>query len=104
MSDEFATTQEQFKCACLDSDPIVCFYLRYNKNPLELDKSDICECPCHNNYDPLDYDEDEAEERNDYELMKQLADNEVMAREKDARARERELRMEYPYKYSDEGE
>jgi hypothetical protein len=58
MSDEFTTTQNEFTCACVDRDPMVCFYLRYKKNPLELTKEDICECDCHDGYDSLGEDED----------------------------------------------
>ena len=101
MSDEFSTTQEQFKCACVDYDPVVCFQLRYNKNPLEMDKDDVCECECHDGFDPLDY-EDELERQSDYDLMKQLADNEVQAREHDAWERQKELEREYQRKYGNE--
>lgn len=68
-----------------------------------MDKDDVCECECHDGYDPLDY-EDELERQSDYDLMKQLADNEVRAREKDACDRERELRQQYTTKYIDEDE
>ncbi|MFA5300244.1 MAG: hypothetical protein WC389_18810 [Lutibacter sp.] len=40
----------EFGCACVDRDPVVCFYLRYHKNPLELNKEDVCECECHDGY------------------------------------------------------
>jgi len=61
MSEEFSVAFHQFKCACVDYDPVVCFYLRYNKNPLELSKEDVCECECHANYEPDNEDVDERD-------------------------------------------
>jgi hypothetical protein len=108
----------EFGCACVDQDPIVCFYLRYNKNPLELTKGDVCECSCHDNFDPQVEDEqDKSELEADYDMMKEMQksdhelemlrqrdDIELMEREKDACDRERELRQQYPHKYQDDGD
>jgi hypothetical protein len=87
MSDEFPTTQEQFKCACVDQDPTTCYYLRYNIHPLELTQYNVCECPCHDGFDPLDEDEQDRDERlADYEMMQEMqkADHELeMQRQRD---------------------
>jgi hypothetical protein len=74
------------ECACVHQDPVVCFYIRYHKNPLELTKEDICECPCHDDFDPTDeYDdgniidsniflteEDRDEFKADYDMWKEM--------------------------------
>jgi hypothetical protein len=46
------------ECACLNNNPVTCFRLRYNLNPLEMTSEDVCECSCH---DEFDVDEADAE-------------------------------------------
>ncbi len=92
----------EFGCACVDQDPVVCFYIRYHKNPLELTKEDICECECHANFDPLDEDEQDRDERlADYDMMKEMqkADHEIEMKcqraEIEAIEREKDERQKY---------
>ena len=107
---ELLTSQLEFGCACVHYDPVVCFYIRYHKNPLELTKEDVCECECHADFDPTDYndngdvmdskrfltDEDKDEFEADYDMMKEMerADHEFeMERQRadiDAIERERD--------------
>lgn len=49
--------QKSKGCACPDSDAKTCYFLRY-PNQMELDGCDRCECPCHDNYEPDDGEEE----------------------------------------------
>ena len=105
---------ENKDCCCKDIHRDTCFAIRYpNYDFLHAEHPETCECSCHDQYDEDEcgcYDsdyptkEDIEELKDDYELMKQLADDEVRAREQDAWEKQKELKREYPHKYSDEGE
>lgn len=52
-------------CCCKDIHRETCFYLRYpNVNPLE--SVEVCECPCHDQYDE---DECDCYECNDERIL-----------------------------------
>jgi len=49
------TTRHEFGCACVDSDALTCFRLRYPQYAYsEMNEDEKCTCSCHDNQDECD--------------------------------------------------